>query len=220
MNVKWQSFLDRIHFASEKTTKQKTLTLIGVFIWTSVAIVLPYLLNQTYQYGWLSSIISLVMLLILVLYVKKQWTYNTHKWSYNYPTILSNIGIIILTLNILYLLFPIVRLTTSPTGGIQNDTVYVAYSPKCKYCVAANSNLTKAVSIYNATHTRNVRVVNMEKKSQTVTDILEYVDRVGTLIYIDNTGKAHTDFYTLGKGDTPIEPPVDYIYQKFRQYIK
>ena len=220
MKTRWQSFLDTIHFATEKTTKQRTMTLFGIVVWAVLAVIAPYLINDTYKQALVSSVIGLFMLITLLLYVKKQWTYNEAKWSYNYSGILCNIGIIVLTLNILYLLFPVIRLTPQPMGQMQDETVYAVYSPDCPYCAAANSNLNKAVTAYNATHANNVRVINMSKPAPVIEDVLEHVDRVGIVVYVDNEGTSHTDFYTLGRDGEPIEPPVEYIYQKFKQYTE
>lgn len=219
MKQKWQSFLDTIHFAKDKSTRKRTLILFGVFLWAIVAILAPYYINQTYQHALYSSVLSLFMLITLLLYVKKQWTFNEAKWSYNYPSILCNIGIVVLALNMLYLMFPVVRISPQPMGSLQEETVYVMYRSDCPYCAVANRNFNRAFSAYNATHGNNVRVVDMNQPSTAASEALEYIDQVGTVLYIDEHNQGHTDFYTLGHEDgTPMAPSVEYIYQTLKQF--
>lgn len=221
MKTKWQSFLDTIHFATDKSTKHRTLTLLGIFLWATVAIVVPYIINQTYQQALYASVMSLFMLVALLAYVKKQWSFDPAKWTYNYSKILGNIGIGILIINMIYLLFPFYRIAPQPTGNLQEGIIYVVYRADCRFCVAANSNFNRAFTAYNATHGGRIRVIDMNEPSAAAEEVLKYVDRVGTVVYIDNDGNAQTDFYTLADdAGEPIAPPVEYIYQTLKQFNK
>ena len=218
MKEKWQSFLDSIHFATDKSVKQRTLTLILIFAWAIGAVIAPYFINQTYTHALYSSVMSVFMLIILLLYVKKQWTFSPTKWSYDYSKILSNIGIGILAINMLYLLFPFYRIAPQPAGNLKEGTTYVVYREDCGFCQVANRNFNRAYAVYNATHGDTIRIIDMSRPTAAAQEVLDHVDHIGTIVYIDEVGEVHTDYYTLA-GDTgkPIEPPVEYIYQTLKQ---
>lgn len=219
MKTKWQTFLDTIHFAPNKSTKRRTLTLLGVFIWAISGIIIPYVINATYQQALYASVMSLFILVALLAYIKKQVPFDPAKWTYNYSKILGDIGISLLLINMISLLFPLVRIAPQPTGQLQTDTIYVVYREDCKYCKAANSNFNRAFTAYNATHAGRIRVIDMNKPSVAAKEVLNHVDRVGTVVYIDHEGQAHTDFYTLADdAGEPIAPPVEYIYQTLKQF--
>jgi len=219
MKTKWTSFLDTIRFATDKSTKRRTLTLMGIFLWAIGAIIIPYIINQTYQQALYSSVMSLFMLIALLAYAKKQWSFDPAKWTYNYSKILGNIGIGVLLINMLYLLFPVFRIAPQPTGNLQEGIVYVVYRADCRFCAAANRNFNRAFTAYNATHSGRIRVIDMNEPSAAAEEVLNYVDSVGTIIYIDDAGEVHTDFYTLSdNAGEPIAPPVEYIYQTLTQF--
>lgn len=219
MKKQWETFLDTIHFAPNKSTKRRTLTLLGIFLWAISVIIVPYAINQTYRLALYASVMRLFMLIVLIVYAKKQWPFNPAKWTYNYSKILGNIGIGVLIINMLYLLFPLIRVAPQPAGNLQNDTVYVVYRADCIYCRVANQNFNRAFTAYNATHSGRVRVIDMGTPSIAAEEVLNHVDRVGTVVYIDEAGEAHTDFYTLAS-DTgePIAPSAERIYQTFKQF--
>lgn len=219
MKKQWETFLDTIHFAPDKSTTRRTLTLFGMFLWATIAIGVPYIINQTYQHALYASVMSLFMLVVLLAYAKKQWPFDPTKWTYNYSKILGNIGIGMLIINMIYLMFPFYRISPQPTGNLQEGIVYVVYRADCRFCAAANRNFNRAFTAYNATHSGRVRVIDMNQPSIAAEEVLEYVDRVGTVVYIDSDGNAQTDFYTLSdNAGEPIAPPVEYIYQTLKQF--
>lgn len=220
MKQKWEDGLNVIHFAPDKPLYNRTIRLIAIIIWVTIAFVVPYLYNNTYQQALYSSAVSLFALIGAVSYLKKNWPHNTKKWTYNYSGIICNMSRVFLIISMLYLLFPIMRIAPQQSGPLKENTIYVVYRQDCIYCQVANKNFNKAFVAYNAAHAKNIRIIDMNTPSQTAEEVLEYVDRIGTVVYLDD-GKALTDFYTLAdENQQPISPTVEHIYQVFKQFNK
>ena len=124
--------------------------------------------------------------------------------------------VVLIALVTLTRILPITGMTNTDKT-VQPHTVYVTYSDKCPYCKISESNMRHAVNLYNATHTKTVKVVDIEKDTKLAKSVKQYIQKKGTVIVFGEKADQYNSYqvvYTLSDLEgNPVRATPNHIYR-------
>lgn len=116
---------------------------------------------------------------------------------------------------------------SSKVTKMKPGVVYVTYSPKCNFCKKAEPARNAAVNLYNNTHTKQVKTVNIDENTKLAKDIKKHLKYKGMFIVQTDKNKrliTTTKPYTTGikkNGKvTPAEPNHKATYESLVQFVE
>lgn len=133
---------------------------------------------------------------------------------------LSNIryGSLLLYLSCLLLIHSPVTITT-PDTEMKPNTTYITFSDDCPYCQISKSNMTRAVRMFNLTHS-NVKIVNISSNSNLAKELNKHIQSQGVILKTQKSTKEFNQVtYPLMDAEgKPKEASSEYIYELLVEY--
>lgn len=113
-------------------------------------------------------------------------------------------------------ILPLPHLTNTNREARPN-TVYVTHSDKCPYCKISETNMRLAVNMYNATHMKHVKVVDIEKDTKLANSVKQHVQKKGTVIVFGDKVDQYNSYqvvYTLSDLEgNPVKATPNHVYR-------
>lgn len=181
------------------------LTILAAYIW------LPSLLGTlSIASYWVMLSVYLICtasFLWAMLTVATLWSPKLRDWI--------SIFSVISVMTSIFAITPINYQSGANTKYVQ-DTTYITYDMKCPYCKKAHSQMIAATNLYNQTHKKQIKIVDIRKDTELAKTLKTKINYKGTIIDT-KTGKQST--YTLknAKND-PDVPSIGYVWEILRSY--
>ena len=119
------------------------------------------------------------------------------------------------------LVFPFEATSVSDKDSLEPGVTYVVYNTDCAYCNASQSNMLRAVSLYNATHVgKKIKTVNVQKHTPVSEKFDVQIDHYGSIVKVDESGALHEVVYTIGDKDgNPLSNSPSNIYERIQKVV-
>lgn len=198
--------------------KYKNQTTADIMFGISVAIYLiimggaSYLMNWSYTAAKMGAAISLIFSVMFFVWISHELHFGDRFKDRITTAISLFFGIFILVIGIISMT-PHLEENVNPNTSIQPNTTYLTYSPKCEYCQAAHDATADANAIYDSTHFKDLKVVNLDKDTRLARQLKNIVPHTGSIVHIDKNGNPDAPMtYTTGTDKGPTKPTANYVY--------
>lgn len=106
---------------------------------------------------------------------------------------------------------------TNEVETISGDNIYIAYAPSCSYCRIAHEPALTAMRVYNASHMKAVRFVNLDKDTPASRELVKHIDKKGSIVAYYK-GEAASGMYTLKSPEgKPVKPSPQFVYEQLQE---
>ena len=119
------------------------------------------------------------------------------------------------------LMSPIETTSVSTKDSLEPGTTYVVYNTDCAYCNASQSNMLRAVNLYNRTHfSKKIKTVDVQKHTPVSEKFDVQIDHYGSIVKVDENGALHEAVYTIGDKDgNPLSNSPSNIYERIQKVV-
>ena len=119
------------------------------------------------------------------------------------------------------LVAPVETTSVSDKDSLEPGTTYVVYNTDCAYCNASQSNMLRAVSLYNRTHFgKKIKTADVQKHTPVSEKFDSQIDHYGSIVKVDENGALHEAVYTIGDKDgNPLSNSPSNIYERIKKVV-
>ena len=119
------------------------------------------------------------------------------------------------------LISPLETTSVDAKDSLEPGTTYVVYNTDCAYCNASQSNMLRAVSLYNRTHFgKKIKTADVQKHTPVSEKFDSQIDHYGSIVKVDENGALHEAVYTIGDKDgNPLSNSPSNIYERIQKVV-
>ncbi len=119
------------------------------------------------------------------------------------------------------LVAPVETTSVSDKDSVEPGVTYVVYNTDCAYCNASQSNMLRAVNLYNRTHSgKKIKTVDVQKHTPVSEKFDGQIDHYGSIVKVDENGALHEAVYTIGDKDgNPLSNSPSNIYERIQKVV-
>lgn len=177
-----------------------------VFVWLFVATMLPFTVaNASYPVALFIITLSRLLMVAFIVFVMR--------------SILSRVlrGFLLIMaiatmFELVNVFVPMVTPTSNGRQHLMTDNTYVTFLPACPYCRKAHTNIKRAVNVYNLTHIRQLKFVNLAGSDELASAARHVVIHKGEILRINHRAQMTHVTYTIGNAKGPLTPSTSYLY--------
>lgn len=204
---------------AEEKRARKYVKYLFAYLISLIILIWPLkiLLISSYMGAVIYNILCGTFLICAVLGIIHLMNINTK--TNIFIKIVAYTGLVLSFLFIASLFSPLnVKNTLAKTKTYQDNQIYLSYSPNCKYCTKAKRSVNKAVKMYNTTHKRHVKLINLaDEDNPLVQKAGNYIQYNGSIFKIKPNGDSTVVLYAASPLGKIKDPGPSEIYKKIIQ---